>query len=236
MGSAITSPKLVYPPTRSALYYVPAKVLYRGLYPYEQDILPPIATSLAYSSIKYSRVTPSVQVLSQAMVTVLKAGNDRKKSKPGMDSVNNKTCEFRLVSKYTEIPRCSYLYSVVGISIINCVVVPSVNTAKKVRCASLFSEWLRRMIEIHDTFGFRMNILAMSELAADSIRNTFSALRGSNRKASYVGTNSPAMISYMNVNKFVSACSLNNFIATIESRAYELTPVIDYSLPTIECQ
>ncbi|KAF4460192.1 benzoate 4-monooxygenase cytochrome P450 [Fusarium albosuccineum] len=217
-------------------YSVPIKILCIGLYPYEQDILPPIATSLAYSPIKCSGVTPSVQVLSQAMAMVMRVKSNRSKTKSTVGTVDRRVAESGFVAKYAEMLRCSYMCSVVGVSFINCVVVPSNNIAKKVRCASLFSEWLGRVIEIHDKFGFKMNIVAMGEMAADSVRNTFSAFRGTNRKVSYVGTSNPAMISYMNINKYNSICPLDDSITSTEAAVYKMMSVDDYTIPNVEYQ
>jgi hypothetical protein len=48
-------------------YMVPARIICIGLFPYEQDILPPIATALAYSPVSCLAPTPGVQVLAQGM-------------------------------------------------------------------------------------------------------------------------------------------------------------------------
>lgn len=184
---------------------VPIKTMCVGLYPYEQDILPPIATSLAYSPLKTSGSTPSVQILSQAMTIVAKrlrmrVSKKMRKSDTGMGIDNSD-----LLGKFTMLLRCSYLCSVAGISFINCVPIPVNSMAKRVRCASIFSEWLGRMIEIHFMHGFKMSIVAMGEFAKDSVRMTFSSFRGTNTKVNYVSAVNPAMIAYMNIHKYPGA-------------------------------
>lgn len=215
-------------------YSVPIKAMCVGLYPYERDILPPIATSLAYSPIKCNGVTPSVQILSQAMAIVAKSYRDRVSKKSKVGQAVKTVDDAGLVARFAMMLRCSYLCSVIGVAFINCVPVPVDNMAKRVRCASLFSEWLGRMIKIHDSYGFRMSIVAMGEFASDSVRNTFSSYRGTNTKVSYVGARNPAAIAYMNIHKHPAASPITSSITGVETKIYMDMGVSGYPIPNIE--
>jgi len=67
---------------------VPIKVMCLGLYPYEQDILPPIATSLLYCPSKCSGATPSVQVLSQSMANFMARKMDHRTKRRRLKGMN----------------------------------------------------------------------------------------------------------------------------------------------------
>ncbi|KAK5242471.1 hypothetical protein LTR16_008492, partial [Cryomyces antarcticus] len=82
-------------------YGVPIKVMCVGLYPYEQNILPPIATALAYSAINCNGPTPSVQILAQAMasvgVTIKDKLRNRRRNKDAFEDVT----ESMLMARFT---------------------------------------------------------------------------------------------------------------------------------------
>lgn len=197
-------------------YSVPIRVMCVGLYPYEQDILPPVATALAYSPIKCHGCTPSVQILSQAMAIIAKTMRDRRSNKSKYEDPTRNVDDAGLVSKFAMLLRCSYLCSVVGVSFVNCVPIPVDNMAKRVRCASMFSEWLGKMIEIHDSFGFKMSIIAMGSFASDSVRITFSSFKGTNTKVNYVSLPNPALIAYMNIHKYPGMQPIQSTITDAE--------------------
>ncbi|KAK5162691.1 uncharacterized protein LTR77_011244 [Saxophila tyrrhenica] len=197
-------------------YNVPIKVMNVGLYPYEQNILPAIASALAYSPMTCIGATPSVQILSQAMAAVGASIKDRAKyKKKHKDSLGDVT-EHMLMSKFAMLLRCSYLCSTVGVAFTNCVPI-SVNTmAKRITCASFFSEWLGEMIKIHNQFDFKMTIMAMGAFAADTVRRTFSSYRGTAEMVTYIGITNPAAISYMNVQKYTISSPIPHSITTME--------------------
>ncbi|KAK1749445.1 hypothetical protein QBC47DRAFT_408017 [Echria macrotheca] len=66
-----------------------------GLYPYERDILPPIATSLAYPRFKYDGGTSSIQIMSLPMSILAMKYVDRirRKRKSGVNSNINQTID-----------------------------------------------------------------------------------------------------------------------------------------------
>ncbi|KAK1749444.1 hypothetical protein QBC47DRAFT_408016 [Echria macrotheca] len=82
--------------------------------------------------------------------------------------------------------RFYYLCSAVSVALINYVPIPVDNMAKRVRCASVFSEWRGNVIRIHNAYGFRTSMVAMGSLRPDSVRSTFSPYRGTSTMVSYV--------------------------------------------------
>ncbi|KJX99477.1 hypothetical protein TI39_contig356g00003 [Zymoseptoria brevis] len=198
-------------------YRVPIKVMNVGLYLYEQNILPPIATALAYSPMTCNGSTPSVQILSQAMamvgIYIKEKIKNRKKNKDSFEDVT----EIMLLSKFTMMLRCSYVCTAVGVAFTNCVPVSADTMAKRMRCASFFSEWLGEMIMIHKSFGFKMTIIAMGAFAANSVKRTFSSYRGTAQIVNYIGITNPAAISYINVEKHRSVSPIPHSITTMET-------------------
>ncbi|KAL9122244.1 MAG: hypothetical protein Q9187_001196 [Circinaria calcarea] len=198
-------------------YGVPIKVMCVGLYPYEQNILPTIATALAYSPMKCIGCTPSIQILSQGMAMVASTMKTRRQTRNMDGLMSENSNEGVLTSRFAMMLRCSYLCSAVGVAFTNCVPVPVDNMAKRVRCASLFSEWLGRIIEIHYSFGFKMTVMAMGAFAADTVRNTFSSFKGSNTKVRYIGVTNPAAIAYMNIAKYPGVHPIPNQVTEMET-------------------
>jgi hypothetical protein len=197
-------------------YGVPIKIMNVGLYPYDQNILPAIASALAYSPMTCNGSTPSIQILSQAMAAVgvhikhkLKS---RKKNKEGFEELT----EYMLMSRFAMLLRCSYVCTAVGVAFTNCVPVPVDSMAKRIMCASFFSEWLGEMIKIHNSFGFKMTIMAMGAFSADTVKRTFSSFRGTAEMVNYIGVTNPAAISYMNVDKHTITPPIPSTVTSME--------------------
>lgn len=206
-------------------YGVPIKIMCVGLYPYEQNILPSIGTALAYSPMTCTGCTPSVQILSQAMAAIasrIKMDAAIKKTK---GEVLPENTESVLVSKFAMLLRCSYVCTAIGVAFTNCVPVPVDNMAKRMRCSSLFSEWLGEMIKIHHSFGFRMTVIGMGAFAADSVRNTFSSYKGLSSDVNYLGVTNPAAISYMNVTKYTTVSPIPDQTTTVEMHISDIAGV-----------
>ena len=206
---------------------VPIKVMCLGLYPYDNDILPPIATSLSYCPSKCSGSTPSVQVLAQIMAAnavenqEVRATRKQKKAQTETTMPNMPSVDY--VARFAMMLRCSYVCARIGVAFLNVVPVHVTGIAKRVRCASYFSEWLGRIVEIHYRFGFKINIVAMGEFAADAVRKTFSTFRGSNEKVGYFGTRNPAYVVRMNVPKFVAESPIETGIMEMEMKVSQYT-------------
>ncbi|OBT60192.1 hypothetical protein VE03_10626 [Pseudogymnoascus sp. 23342-1-I1] len=137
---------------------VPIKVMCLGLYPYEQDILPPIATSLSYC--------PTKKMVQK---------KDRRAT-IGKQMIQD---EIDYLPNFTAMLRCSYVCAMVGVAFLNVVPVRVKNISRRVRCASYFSDWLRAIIEIHHSFDYKIRIVAMGEFAANTVKKTFGTYRGS---------------------------------------------------------
>ncbi|OAG36268.1 hypothetical protein AYO21_09510 [Fonsecaea monophora] len=123
-------------------YGVRIRVMYIGLYPYEEDILPPIATLLADDPTK-----------------CYGSSRRRRAARPQISS------EGALRSKFAKLLRCSYMSTVVGVAaFVNYVPAPVDNAAKKVRYASLFLGVAReeddqdtRLIPVQDDHAWPTN-------------------------------------------------------------------------------
>ncbi len=197
-------------------YGAPIKIMNVGLYPYEQNILSPIASALAYSPMMCVGSTPSVQILAQAMAAVGIGIKERAESKKKDKSSFGQVTEYMLMSNFAMLLRCSYVCTAVGVAFTNCVPVSVDTMAKRIMCASFFSEWLGEMIKIHNSFGFRMTIMAMGAFAADTVKRTFSSYRGTAEMVTYIGITNPAAISYMNVEKHTITSPIPHSVTTME--------------------
>jgi len=112
------------------------------LYLYKQDVLTPIATFLVYKLTRLaSGIESAVKIRTSAMIRL------------GTHFTNASNDE-RVIMLATLLKR-SYLCSTVGVAFTNCVPVPVDNMAKSISCASLFSDWLGKVIKIHNSFGFK---------------------------------------------------------------------------------
>jgi hypothetical protein len=77
---------------------VTIKIMNVGLYPYDQGILPAIASALAYSTITCIGSTPSIQILSQAMAAVEVHIKSKLKSRKKSTEGSEEMTEYMLMS------------------------------------------------------------------------------------------------------------------------------------------
>ncbi|KAH7001761.1 hypothetical protein B0J12DRAFT_692604 [Macrophomina phaseolina] len=183
---------------------VPLRCICVGISPYENGILPTFATALAYSPMKCSGSTPSIQVLSQCMsmcASSIKYAYSRKAKVPVPDWVMNRGM---YTARFAYMLRCSYACLAVGVAFVNSSPVITDNAAKMVRSMSLFSEWLGCVIGIHSRFGHKLTVVCMGKDAEMSVKNCFKANKGMINDVNYSSTANPALISRMNVNKIKS--------------------------------
>ncbi|KAI0398717.1 hypothetical protein F4802DRAFT_140630 [Xylaria palmicola] len=136
--------------------------------------VPVRATSLAYCPMRCCGATPSVRVLAQAMMITTKRTRTRRNKNDTTNTRVDINDDFSLLSRFTMLLRYSYLCSVIGVAFLNCVPVPVDNTAKRVRCASIFSEWLGMIIIIHNRFGFILN---------EAVKSMMTSYKGVSRMA-----------------------------------------------------
>ena len=200
----------------------PVKCICVGISPYENGILPTFAGAMAYSPATCIGCTPSVQVLSQVMsmiaVIIKKTFVSRKRE---TDSYKVPSRD-EYTSKFAMMLRSSYACLMAGVVFINASPVITSNTAKKVRSASIFSEWIGGMIEIHSRNQYKLTIVSMGALAESSMNDVFKSYEGAKMNVSYTKTSNPAMLQHMNVNKEQCPTPISNEITKEEMMLDEM--------------
>ena len=204
----------------------PIKCICVGISPYENGILPPFASALSYDATNCIGSTPSVQVLSQIMSVVAIMVKKSYATKTRFA----KECEIPhrtvYLDKFAMMLRCSYSCLCAGVAFVNsCPMVVS-NFAKKLRCSSIFSEWVGSMIAIHADYGYKLSIVSMGAQAEMSMNDCFKSFENTRKHVFYTSTVNPAMFTHMNVKKYES---IDPIPATITQReAYVYAAASDY--------
>lgn len=200
----------------------PMKCICVGISPYENGILPTFAAAMAYSPMTCVGCTPSVQVLSQAMSLVaIKIKNVFMSKKKDRERYKLLTRD-EYVAKFAMMIRCSYSCLMTGVAFINASPVITSNTAKRVRAASIFSEWIGNMIEIHSRNQYKLTIVAMGALAESTMNDVFKSFEGAKSNVSYTKTSNPAMLQHMNVTKEPDPTPISNDITEQEQQLDEI--------------
>lgn len=206
---------------------VPIRVMCVGLFPYEQNILPPIASALAYSPKSCIGATPSVQVLAQAMAIVASITKARYASRKKVTDVPEDMSEEALLVKFTTMLRSSYMCMAAGVVFVNAATVPASTTARRIRIASHFAEWLGNMILVHNRFGFRFSIIGMGSFAESTVRRCFSSFPGSSGMVTYTSCMNPAAISYMRLTTVEENTPISDTASDMEMEIETVTSVDD---------
>jgi hypothetical protein len=200
----------------------PIKCICVGISPYENGILPTFAGAMSYSPLTCIGCTPSVQVLSQVMslvaVMIKKAFVSKSKN---VDASKIPTRD-EYTARFAMMLRCSYSCLAAGVAFVNASPVITSNTAKRVRAASIFSEWVGGMIEIHTRNQYKLTIVSMGALAESSMNDVFKSYQGAKSNISYTKTSNPAMLQHMNVSKSEEPTPINNAITNQERALDEI--------------
>lgn len=179
----------------------PIKCMCVGISPYENGILPPFATALAYSPRNCVGATPSVQVMSQIMSLCAIEIKDRYANKNGSVGEFVYPSRDEYTKKFAMMLRCSYSCSEAGVAFVNSCPVITDSISKTCLAHSLFSEWLANMIIIHNESGYKLWIVSMGASAdkvIDSATGSYPNLSSSMR---LIRTMNPAGLARMNVSK-----------------------------------
>ncbi len=181
----------------------PIKCMCVGISPYENGILPSFASALSYDPLKSSGCTPSVQALSQVMSSVanlVKTSHiDRAKYSLNFEPPS----KYEYTAKFAMMLRRSYSCLCAGVAFVNCSPMVTSNFAKRMRCGSLFSEWLGNMIRIHSEHRYTMSIVSMGAQAEMCMNDCFKAFEDTRKCVSSFATVNPAMFSHMNITKIL---------------------------------
>ena len=179
----------------------PIKCVCMGISPYETDILPTFASALAYDPKKCLGSTPSVQALSQMMslcALSIKKMDMKKIKSSNTDAVLSQD---EYTAKFAMMLRCSYACMSAGVVFVNAAPTVTSNIAKRLRVASMLSEWLGRMASLHVEFDRKFMIISMgalAEMCTNDILKSYPKLRKGVRLYTMVN---PAIIQHMNVNR-----------------------------------
>lgn len=194
----------------------PIKCICVGISPYENGILPAFAGAMAYSPMTCIGCTPSVQVLSQVMSLVAMKIKSTFASRSKNARLDKMLSREEYMARFAMMLRCSYTCLMAGVVFINASPVITSNTAKQVRSASIFSEWLGGMIEIHNANQYKLTIVSMGALAEVSMNDVFKSYESAKSKVSYTKTANPATLQHMNVRKEMGPTPINNEITREE--------------------
>lgn len=119
------------------------KVLCVGLFAHEQQKLPPIASTSAYSSAACVRSTPlSVQVLAQAMSSVVLMIKNRYAFRNSINQTPKNMSKDALLIKFKTMLRSSYMCMTAGVMFVKTGMIPPNTVEKRIRTPSYFAEWL----------------------------------------------------------------------------------------------
>ena len=206
-------------------YMVPAKVICVGLFPYEQDILPPIASALAYSPASCLAPTPGVQILAQAMAAAATVLKERYANRNGYAEAPESMKEDSFLRKFTMMLRCSYLCAAAGVFFTNASPTPVDTTAKRIRVSSHFAEWLGSMLMIHSRFGYRPPVVSMGAFASATVKRCFSSFPGASSMTNHIACMNPAAISYMNLNAELGESPIPSEVTDMERKVAEAVGV-----------
>lgn len=200
----------------------PVKCICVGISPYENGILPTFAGAMAYSPVTCIGCTPSVQVLSQIMSLIAVSIKRTFVSRKNNASSYKVLSRDEYTSRFAMMLRSSYACLMAGVVFINASPVITSNTAKKVRSASIFSEWIGGMIEIHNRNQYKLTIVSMGALAESSMNDVFKSYEGAKSNVSYTKTSNPAMLQHMNVSKEQCPTPISNEITKEERMLDEI--------------
>lgn len=95
-------------------------------YPYEQDILPPVSTPLAYDPTRCSGCKPRIQALRQIIVIaeIKHVSRGLRKRYSGDEPNISGLGIGDIMSRFAMLLRCFCVYSVVGMVFANCMPIP----------------------------------------------------------------------------------------------------------------
>ena len=180
----------------------PIRCMCVGISPYENGILPSLATALAYSPALCSGSTPSVQVMSQIMSLCAIKIKDRTMNSIGDVNLSTVVSRESYTAKFAMMLRCSYSCARAGVAFVNASPMITNTNAKKCLSSSLFSEWIASVIIIHAEFGYRMTVISMGATADEAIARASGSYPSMSSDMHLITIMNPAAISRMSVNRY----------------------------------
>lgn len=187
----------------------PLNVVAVGLYPYEQDILPPLATALAYDPRSCLGPTPSVQVLAQSMAMIAHKKMLMRVKTIGKGINVTIPSVTELTRRFVMMLRSSYLCCAAGVAFVNVVPVHTSNFAQKVKCGSHFVEWLAKIIEIHSRAERKMSVIAMGAFSNQYVSQMMTSFKSLRTWMTKTAIANPASVSYTALDVPESQCPVD---------------------------
>lgn len=211
----------------------PIRCMCVGISPYENGILPGFATALAYNPLLCDGVTPSIQVMSQIMSRCAVSIKGKFMiDHPDLDP-NTFMTRHQYTARFAFMLRCSYVCVEAGVCFINASPVITKTTSAECMSVSLFSEWIARVVMIHNAFGYKIRVTSMGGLADEAIGDAMSAYPGMSSSMNLVRCVNPAMISRMNVKKTPAMCPIPDLPSNAETYLESITDGVVYSSPCV---
>ena len=195
----------------------PTRCVCVGISPYENGILPPFATALAYSPAMCIGPTPSVQIMSQIMGLCASRIEMTNVNRLMMTNTARVKSSLEYASKFAMMLRCSYACTEAGVSFVNSSPVITSSVAKTCLSMSLFSEWLANIVEIHGRVGMKITVVSMGASTDRTINDAMSSYPTMSSNMNLLRMVNPAAISRMSVTKIKSKDLINNAITNAES-------------------
>ncbi|KAI6986056.1 hypothetical protein KC359_g8910 [Hortaea werneckii] len=182
-------------------FSTPIKCICVGINPYENGILPPFATALAYSPRKCIGVTPSVQAMSQIMSLCAMEEADKYANQSQNMYEGKYPTRDEFTAKFAMMLRCSYSCAEAGVAFVNSSPIITSSISRRNHSQSLFSEWIANIILIHSSHGYRMSVLSMGASADESLDDALGSYPDLSSSMELIRTMNPAGISRMSVRK-----------------------------------
>lgn len=200
---SMVSDPVTYPSIARGLMLVgtscPIRCMCVGISPYENGILPSMATALAYSPTHCIGSTPSIQVLSQAMSLCAVEIKDRISNKHGDMNTKGLLTRDEYTARFAMMLRHSYACTEAGVAFVNSSPMITKSISSGCVSSSIFSEWVAKLILIHAEFEYRLTVLCMGAAATECMDEATSAYPTLSSNMRLINMTNPAAIARMNV-------------------------------------
>lgn len=169
----------------------PFQTIYIAERPYPRDLLPPIASALAFCPWACPTMTPTVQVMASMMV------RDMLDGKPGaLATLNRGRSEAEMYLALGMVLRMNYVLMPYGIAMLNAMpfVLARQTSSAEIFVRSRVSEFVATIVHIHARLDVKPKIVTMGASASAMISDAFAAFPATRRMCTTVRTGNPAAV------------------------------------------